>query len=104
MADETIFTTREEAVTAFYEFQALCNPINSATNWGKKGDVDLYESMHAMSQLLQESILSQFGKWNPRFPTCERCRWSSVFGGPSHEASIGCRSGRRPHCSCDTCF
>lgn len=23
---------------------------------------------------------------------------------PSHRASPGCRSGRRPHCTCDTCW
>jgi hypothetical protein len=23
---------------------------------------------------------------------------------PSHEATASCRSGRRPHCTCDTCF
>ncbi len=23
---------------------------------------------------------------------------------PSHEASKGCQSGKRPHCTCDTCF
>ena len=24
--------------------------------------------------------------------------------GPAHYASPRCRSGKRPHCSCDTCF
>jgi len=23
---------------------------------------------------------------------------------PSHKASETCRSGKRPHCTCDTCF
>jgi hypothetical protein len=28
----------------------------------------------------------------------------SVFGGPGHEPSSMCRSGKRPHCSCSACW
>ncbi len=28
---------------------------------------------------------------------------TSVFA-PNHKASDRCRSGKRPHCSCDTCW
>jgi hypothetical protein len=31
-------------------------------------------------------------------PTC------ALPGAPAHQASELCRSGRRDHCSCDTCF
>lgn len=27
----------------------------------------------------------------------------NVFG-PTHKASSRCQSGKRPHCTCDTCF
>jgi hypothetical protein len=34
---------------------------------------------------------------------CPECvAWKGV--GPSHVASTNCRSGRHPHCSCDTCY
>lgn len=35
---------------------------------------------------------------------CEACVAAREFGGPSHYASPRCRSGKRPHCTCDTCF
>ncbi len=35
---------------------------------------------------------------------CATCREYSVFGGPRHEASANCRSGKHDHCSCDFCW
>lgn len=35
---------------------------------------------------------------------CLYCARVYVSGGPSHEGSPRCRSGRRSHCACDTCF
>lgn len=35
--------------------------------------------------------------------TCESVKASNGFG-PSHDASYGCESGKRDHCTCDTCF
>jgi hypothetical protein len=34
------------------------------------------------------------------FEPCELCGKSAA----PHIASSGCRSGKRPHCTCDTCF
>ncbi len=34
-------------------------------------------------------------------PDCSLC---AVGEGPRHEASSRCQSGRRAHCSCETCF
>lgn len=49
--------------------------------------------------------LEKFGKRNVQHPECQQCYEQSVFrGGPSHAPSSRCRSGQRPHCSCDTCF
>lgn len=42
-------------------------------------------------------------------PTCPGCRYwyehptADPFA-PSHRASNSCRSGQRPHCTCDSCF
>lgn len=35
---------------------------------------------------------------------CQQCVYANAHGGPSHYASPRCRSGKRPHCTCDTCF
>jgi hypothetical protein len=37
-----------------------------------------------------------------RYCESEREAGNTFF--PSHVPSRGCRSGRRPHCTCDTCF
>lgn len=45
-------------------------------------------------------------------PDCKECMrsYQSIKSGngmpvaPSHEASIYCQCGKRPHCSCDVCF
>lgn len=39
-----------------------------------------------------------------KYPDCKTCQDPSQRGGPSHEPSSRCESGKRPHCSCDTCF
>lgn len=33
---------------------------------------------------------------------CEQNKGASMM--PSHDASLRCESGKRPHCTCDTCF
>jgi hypothetical protein len=35
-------------------------------------------------------------------PTCQRTKPGEMA--PRHDASPRCESGRRPHCTCDTCF
>ena len=35
---------------------------------------------------------------------CPGCIARAARGGPAHEASPRCESGRRPHCSCDVCW
>lgn len=40
----------------------------------------------------------------PEVADCDTCKSVSVFGGPPHYGSPRCRSGKRPHCTCDTCF
>ena len=38
-------------------------------------------------------------------PPAEQCAQCARSGmGPSHNPSPWCKSGSRPHCSCDTCF
>jgi len=35
---------------------------------------------------------------------CQQCISIGDGFGPRHEASRRCESGKRPHCTCDTCF
>lgn len=35
---------------------------------------------------------------------CDREREQKVEFHPPHDASDGCQSGKRQHCTCDTCF
>jgi hypothetical protein len=108
MADETVWETREEAVQALQDFRTnQVAPIAKLTRYGQTGGVEevgLYLDMMRVGAEMQEAVLTQFGRWDKRHPTCVQCRWASVFGGPSHEGSNYCRSGKRAHCSCDLCF
>ena len=36
--------------------------------------------------------------------TCEHIKNDNGGFGPSHDASHGCESGKRDHCTCDFCF
>ena len=40
-------------------------------------------------------------------PECRSCLEIAILdlgNGPRHNASVHCESGKRPHCTCDTCF
>ena len=42
-----------------------------------------------------------------KFPGCAECKRrieTGNYAGPGHEPSGLCRSGKRPHCSCDFCY
>lgn len=41
---------------------------------------------------------------HPDCLTCQRMIESGKFYGPSHTPSLFCRSGKRPHCSCGSCY
>lgn len=57
-----------------------------------------------IADLMKEAV-AVHGVRHPRFPECEACLRQSVFPeGPTHVGSSMCRSGGRPHCSCDACF
>lgn len=60
------------------------------------------KSRARLDALIKEAK-DKFGN-NKAHPDCDYCREVSVFGGPSHTASSNCRSGRRNHCTCDTCW
>jgi hypothetical protein len=42
---------------------------------------------------------------SPKPGECPGCVANRTYGyGPSHDPSPRCQSGKRPHCTCDTCF
>jgi hypothetical protein len=59
----------------------------------------------------REAMIARWERQGFLDPACRGCREvydspkrpSEVFG-PGHKASDRCRSGKYPHCSCDTCF
>jgi len=75
--------------------------------------------MRHVEQLLMAGTVTrmeQIKEWEARGridPACAFCQRefyartttmpSDVFA-PSHKASEGCESGKRSHCTCDTCF
>lgn len=43
----------------------------------------------------------------PMGDDCEQCVHNEMDShgfGPAHEPSSNCKSGKRPHCTCDACF
>lgn len=56
----------------------------------------------ALNRVISEAKL-RFGN-NRAHPDCDYCLTVFVFGGPGHEPSSFCRSGKRPHCTCNSCF
>lgn len=73
------------------------------TNGGNKGDVAAFENARDQLKILETQAISKYGK-DKGHPGCSLCLRYSVFGGPGHEPSSMCRSGKKPHCTCDTCF
>jgi len=71
-----------------------------------RAEIDrLRKKLLSIKWYIVSEAVQKFGRPNPRHPDCSTCLTQSVFpGGPDHEPSEYCRSGKRPHCSCDSCF
>jgi len=41
---------------------------------------------------------------DPDCPACQRRASGEDPHGPRHQPSDRCESGKRPHCTCDTCY
>ena len=65
-------------------------------------DRDMVEQAGSMLRKLRSQGAADWG--TPQVEGCEECAINSVFGGPRHNPSSHCRSGKRPHCTCDACF
>lgn len=56
------------------------------------------------------SRLEQLEELDPNCKTCKKIFYPEYLKGnrnifaPRHKASDRCRSGKNPHCTCDTCF
>ncbi len=101
------FSNREEALAAYHFLYDEWWKVYRSTLGGREGSIEevgLFLDAKREVDQVREMILSQFGKINPKHPDCQTCLNNSVFGGPGHDTSPYCRSGRNPHCTCDACF
>ena len=53
--------------------------------------------------------LEDKGSLDPEYLSCQREHYPSLRKGewpfaPNHRPNAHCRSGKRPHCTCDACF
>jgi hypothetical protein len=52
----------------------------------------------------------ELGELDPNCKTCQKIFYPSYYKGifsvfaPRHKPSPRCKSGKNPHCTCDTCF
>lgn len=69
----------------------------------EKVDPESYRLIQSALERVETEAIERFGH-NEEHPDCTQCKRYSVFGGPDHDASRRCKSGRKPHCSCDTCY
>lgn len=72
----------------------------------KAVEIALEQAERARTYLSEYEVARRIGRALVRGAAndCLYCVRVNVGGGPSHEASPLCRSGRRAHCTCDTCF
>lgn len=61
------------------------------------------ESQTALKPYQLEFLKTQAAN-NPDCKTCQRYLDEGAFLSPRHKAATGCRSGKRDHCSCGSCF
>lgn len=95
---ETIGEARELEYAAMQELNAVYRNANySDPAWVAKRD-----EIQARRDAITAEAISKFAK--PQVADCGTCQRNSIFGGHGHYASPRCRSGRHPHCTCDTCF
>lgn len=59
--------------------------------------------MRSILDKVKEEAIAKFGE-DQGHPGCRSCLEFSVFGGPRHQASDRCQSGKRNHCSCGICW
>jgi len=64
---------------------------------------DATEALRVMKSALARLKVEAIEKYGVK-SDCGQCREYSVFGGPGHQPSNSCRSGKQPHCTCDFCF
>ncbi len=68
--------------------------------------------MEPVTETIEERIkrLEQLEEINPYCKTCKKIFYPEYEKGnftvfaPRHKPSPRCRSGKHPHCTCDTCF
>lgn len=69
---------------------------------------DMSDSIIEAEHNRQVAVMTEHGSIDPDCATCQRTFLSAErpvnVMAPRHTASVRCQSGKRPHCTCDTCF
>lgn len=101
-------TTTPISVLLDYKNLAIeeCNRLHKVwwKEYMKDKDSEDTKAAYLASSQLRAQVIAKYGAANPEHLDCKTCLEYSVFGGPSHDASQRCESGKRSHCSCDCCF
>lgn len=71
-------------------------------------ELDKVRALRAMERLDKRNALKR-AQGQPRRRTIESCQSCIDYAArtdhfPWHDASSGCESGKREHCTCDICF
>jgi hypothetical protein len=106
LADERIDRLADRKETREIEY-ALAGALGNARMYARQHDTaearEIIESIEAARKKVVAAGKVKFGN-NKQHPDCDYCLYVSVFGGPDHNASAMCRSGKKPHCTCRACF
>lgn len=75
--------------------------------WHRQMAFDRMVIAHEQNALMNEAYaFADFDLWDTRIEI-EECAYCFKYKGqmhPDHFASYMCKSGKRNHCTCDTCF
>lgn len=102
ISNEDAQRTRNILNQAWYRAYVMAMPSKVAPFI--EGAVEAERITKSALRKVEHQAILQFGRRNEKYPDCEECLWSSVFGGPRHDAGAYCESGKRPHCSCPNCY
>lgn len=92
----------------------ICHPVqkNKTARGRVENKLEVEEQLDMkVSDETREEMIARWEKEGYLDPTCLGCKEYYEYPGmptgvfaPRHSASTRCESGKRPHCTCDTCF
>lgn len=103
--------SEDDLMDALLEAKAAARPL-IVTKWKDSIDIDepsyvaicLAKAILSRAAPTQCDVQSEPPKRRRRISDCAYCATINDKGAPMHDASPRCESGKRLHCTCDTCF